>query len=331
MEAIKQLPQYPNRDRRDDCIFPSIDAIDGPITPLTGSGIRHAVKQVWQEVHGDRKTVSPTAIRKSVTTNTRLQNPSIRETLARHMPHQPTTADRYYDLAVARKSAFLIVNRMRESITVCMAFLCLIGYSSVLESSFVKYILLSSFLLADTSRRGGTGSLRRGRRQRVRKKGAGSLGRGRRQRVRKRRAGSLGRGRPPKHARRRGAGSLCTGRRQKRVTGSIRTCRPRHRGKKRKGAGSLLTGHQRTPGQYTTLKSKTLFATISFVGPNFSWIFLSLGQQGTVVPFSIILFLQSESSMLESPDSSSWRAEDSQDTSIDEKVGYSATSGVRVL
>lgn len=192
MEAIKHLPQYPQRDRRDECVFPAIEAIDGPITPLSGSGIRHAVQDVWREVHGAQKTISPTVIRKSVATNTRLQNPSLRETLARHMSHQPTTADRYYDLACARRSAFNVVNKIRESMTVCMAFLSLIGFSSVLESSFVEYILLSSFPLTDTSSRGGTGSLRRGHRPHVRQ----------------RQAGSLGRGRPPKQTWRRGAGSL---------------------------------------------------------------------------------------------------------------------------
>lgn len=76
---------------------------------MTSSHVNKAINRIW-ELGPVVKSISATRLRKATSTAARTAIPSSREVLARHMTHNPETADRHYALYNQRELAVPVTN-----------------------------------------------------------------------------------------------------------------------------------------------------------------------------------------------------------------------------
>lgn len=93
VHCLRRMPGYQANQMRTTSIFLGIRHYDAEPVPLSTSGIDKALKRFWRIVYKG-STISATLLRKSVVTAVRTKQPLSRDVLARHMCHQPGTADR---------------------------------------------------------------------------------------------------------------------------------------------------------------------------------------------------------------------------------------------
>ena len=83
---------------------------------ISSSGVNRALNSLWRSVH-HKGRVSATKLRKAIVTCVRREEPLARDALAKHMAHQPTTADRYYHLQRQRDLALPISRLITHTMT----------------------------------------------------------------------------------------------------------------------------------------------------------------------------------------------------------------------
>lgn len=83
---------------------------------ISSSGVNRALNSLWKTVHLKGR-VSATKLRKAIVTCVRRGEPLARNALAKHMAHQPTTADRYYHLQRQRDLALPISRLITHTMT----------------------------------------------------------------------------------------------------------------------------------------------------------------------------------------------------------------------
>ena len=76
------------------------------------------------------KKINATLLRKATATAVRESRPDLREPLAEHMSHLPTTADKYYNLKKKRDSALTMSNTISKILTD--------------DNTFQKYLLFTT-------------------------------------------------------------------------------------------------------------------------------------------------------------------------------------------
>ncbi|XP_062583849.1 uncharacterized protein LOC134245593 isoform X2 [Saccostrea cucullata] len=72
---------------------------------LVNSGLNKCLGRLWNKIFGLDKPISTTRLRKAVVTEVRKAVSHSRDVLSRHMSHEPTTADKYYQMADKSKMA----------------------------------------------------------------------------------------------------------------------------------------------------------------------------------------------------------------------------------
>ncbi|CAC5389906.1 unnamed protein product [Mytilus coruscus] len=95
VEMCKRIPEFPHEWKRS--IFVSYPKADKTVSEMTSSHVNKAIKRIWS-LGPIEKPISATKIRKSTSTHVRAIAPESREEIARHMSHEPSTADKYYQL-----------------------------------------------------------------------------------------------------------------------------------------------------------------------------------------------------------------------------------------
>jgi hypothetical protein len=104
---LRIIPGYNLDDERS--IFTSWPKTDGTVALMTSSHVNKAINRIW-ELGPVVKSISATRLRKATSTAVRTAIPSSREVLARHMTHNPETADRHYALYNQRELAVPVTN-----------------------------------------------------------------------------------------------------------------------------------------------------------------------------------------------------------------------------
>lgn len=104
---MKKIPNYPQDRTRS--IFTSWPKNDGTVSLMTSSHVNKAINRVWDQ-GPVRKHISATRLRKATTTAVRTVHPASREVLAKHMSHNPETADRHYALYKKQEMAAPVTN-----------------------------------------------------------------------------------------------------------------------------------------------------------------------------------------------------------------------------
>ena len=91
---IQRIPQFPfDEEKSVFMTYPKPE--NNEITEMTSSQMNKAIQRIWN-LGPSKKTITATRIRKSTVTHVRKQHPESRESLAAHMSHRATTADKYY-------------------------------------------------------------------------------------------------------------------------------------------------------------------------------------------------------------------------------------------
>ncbi|XP_061190410.1 uncharacterized protein LOC133198321 [Saccostrea echinata] len=88
-----------------DSIFIKWSTGGKPQQPLDNSALNKGLGRLWNKMFDSNKPISTTRLRKSVVTEVRRAVPTSRDVLARHMSHEPSTADRYYHMSDKSKMA----------------------------------------------------------------------------------------------------------------------------------------------------------------------------------------------------------------------------------
>ena len=107
----KHVPGY-SAPKPDDDIFitwSKSDKLPGQLKNFRGMG--KLCGKVMQ------KKMNATLLRKATATAVRESRPDLRESLAEHMSHLPTTADKYYHLKQKRDSALIMSNTISKILT----------------------------------------------------------------------------------------------------------------------------------------------------------------------------------------------------------------------
>ena len=99
---LKRIPQFPRNEKRS--IFITFPKPDNSVSELTSSQVNKAIQRIWR-LGPIEKPISATRLRKSTATNVRAVAPEVREPLAKHMNHDPATADTYYHVYDQRENA----------------------------------------------------------------------------------------------------------------------------------------------------------------------------------------------------------------------------------
>ena len=117
LHALRSLEGYHDRTQRKTTVFVKFpDGLDNPPKPLSSSGMAFALKSLWGLAHKG-KPFSATRLRKAIVTHVRDQQPLARDSLAKHMCHAPSTADRYYLLQQTRKMALPMSSLITHTMT----------------------------------------------------------------------------------------------------------------------------------------------------------------------------------------------------------------------
>ncbi|CAC5400110.1 unnamed protein product [Mytilus coruscus] len=82
---------------------------DGTVSLMTSSHVNKGIQRIWDQGPVN-KPLTATRLRKATATAVRTQIPASREILARHMTHNPETADRHYALYKQRELAVPVTN-----------------------------------------------------------------------------------------------------------------------------------------------------------------------------------------------------------------------------
>ena len=107
LDMLRIIPGYNLDDERS--IFTSWPKTDGTVALMTSSHVNKAINRIW-ELGPVVKSISATRLRKATSTAVRTAIPNSREVLARHMTHNPETADRHYALYNQRELAVPVTN-----------------------------------------------------------------------------------------------------------------------------------------------------------------------------------------------------------------------------
>lgn len=107
LDMLRIIPGNNLDDERS--IFTSWPKTDGTVTLMTSSHVNKAINRIWEQ-GPVVKSISATRLRKATSTAVRTAIPSSREVLARHMTHNPETADRHYALYNQRELAVPVTN-----------------------------------------------------------------------------------------------------------------------------------------------------------------------------------------------------------------------------
>ena len=102
IDMCKRIPNFQRDENRS--LFTCWPKKDNAIVPMNSSQVNIAIKRLWAQ-GPINKPISATKIRKATTTHVREANPGAREQLARHMSHDPRTADKYYNVFSSEKMA----------------------------------------------------------------------------------------------------------------------------------------------------------------------------------------------------------------------------------
>lgn len=102
LEMCGRIPQFPPDWKRS--IFVSFPKSDNTVSEMTSSHVNKAINRIWKLGPID-KPISATKIRKSTSTHVRAAAPGSRDEIARHMSHEPGTADKYYQIYNQRERA----------------------------------------------------------------------------------------------------------------------------------------------------------------------------------------------------------------------------------
>ena len=117
LHALRSMEGYHDRTQRKTTVFVKFpDGLDNPPKPLSTSGVSYALKKLWGLAHKG-KPFSATRLRKAIVTHVRDQQPLARDSLAKHMCHAPSTADRYYLLQQTRKMALPMSSLITHTMT----------------------------------------------------------------------------------------------------------------------------------------------------------------------------------------------------------------------
>lgn len=115
IEMCRRVPEFNVDENRS--IFTCWPKADNAIVPMTSSHINRAINRLWA-MGPISKPISATKIRKATTTHVREAIPGARDQLAKHMSHDPKTADKYYNVFSSAKLATptcqIIANIMEE-------------------------------------------------------------------------------------------------------------------------------------------------------------------------------------------------------------------------
>ncbi|XP_061167887.1 uncharacterized protein LOC133176836, partial [Saccostrea echinata] len=103
IHLARRLPNFVFK--MSDSIFIKWPTGGKPPQPLDNSGLNKGLGRLWNTMFGSNKPISTTRLRKSVVTEVRRAVPTSRDVLARHMSHEPSTADRYYHMSDKSKMA----------------------------------------------------------------------------------------------------------------------------------------------------------------------------------------------------------------------------------
>ena len=102
---IRNIPTFTADDDRS--LFTCWPKEDGEMVPMNSSQINKAINKIWSK-GPTQKTINATKLRKSVTTHVRQEQPWMRESLARHMSHDPRTADKFYNIVDTQQAAITV-------------------------------------------------------------------------------------------------------------------------------------------------------------------------------------------------------------------------------
>ncbi|VDI75269.1 Hypothetical predicted protein [Mytilus galloprovincialis] len=102
VEMCGRIPQFPQDWTRS--IFVSFPKSDNTVSEMTSSHVNKAINRIWN-LGPIAKPISATKIRKSTSTHVRAAAPGSRYEIARHMSHEPGTADKYYQIYNQRERA----------------------------------------------------------------------------------------------------------------------------------------------------------------------------------------------------------------------------------
>ncbi|CAC5393025.1 unnamed protein product [Mytilus coruscus] len=113
----KRIPHFtPDDNRSVFTTWPKSNE-NNQIVPLNSSQVNMAINRLWAQ-GPVKKTISATKLRKATVTHVRAENPGSRENLARHMAHDPKTAEKYYQVYNSHQMAVpmskLITNVMEN-------------------------------------------------------------------------------------------------------------------------------------------------------------------------------------------------------------------------
>lgn len=103
IHLIRRLPNFVFKIS--DSIFLKWPSGGKPPQPLDNSALSKCLSRLWNKIFGSNKPISTTRLRKAVVTEVRRAVPHSRDVLAKHMCHEPATADKYYHMADKSKMA----------------------------------------------------------------------------------------------------------------------------------------------------------------------------------------------------------------------------------